>query len=66
MVEIYQVIVWDKQADDPYCKLMYNEVEVAQQVARNMKKHYVDDWGLHGETIYEVRLQKILVEEDND
>ncbi len=62
MIERYQVVIWDKKADDTYYKLVYDEKEVAQEVARNMKRHYIDDWGTHAEIIYEVRLQKIFEE----
>lgn len=55
----YRVTVWDKQADNPYYILNYEELEDAQRVARNMKKHYIDDWGAHAEGIYEVRLHKM-------
>ena len=57
-MENFEVIIWDKQADEPYHKIRYEELEVAQQVARNMKRHYIDDWGEHAESIYEVRLLK--------
>jgi hypothetical protein len=59
MVDTYRVTVWDKQASNPYYILNYEDKEDAQKVARNMKKHYIDDWGTHAEKIYEVRLQKI-------
>ena len=55
----YRVTVWDKQANNPYYILNYEDIEDAQKVARNMKKHYIDDWGTHAESIYEVRLQKM-------
>ena len=58
MGEQYRVTVWDKKTNDPYYVLNYDEMETAQRVARNMKRHYIDDWGTHAETIYEVRLQK--------
>lgn len=57
--DAYQVTVWDTQADNPYYILKYEDKETAKHVARSMKTHYVDDWGVDGETIYEVRLQKI-------
>jgi hypothetical protein len=57
--EVYRVTVWDKQAQNPYCVLNYEDIEDAQKVARSMKRHYIDDWGAHAESIYEVRLQRI-------
>ena len=57
--ELYRVTVWDKQANNPYYILNYEDIEDAQKVARSMKKHYIDDWGTHAESIYEVRLQRI-------
>ncbi len=59
MVEVYRVTIWDKKANDPYYKLDYEDIETAQHVARRMQKHYIDDWGGHAASIYEVRLQKI-------
>ncbi len=59
MAEQYRVTVWDKQANDPYYVLEYDELETAQFVARSMQRHYIDDWGQHAASIYEVRLQKI-------
>lgn len=56
---IYRVTVWDKQANDPYYILEYENEDTAKYVARRMKVHYVDEWSPHGETIYEVRLHKI-------
>jgi hypothetical protein len=58
----YRVTVWDKQANDPYLVLKYQNEETAKYVARRMKKHYVDDWGTHAELFYEVRLQRIAKE----
>ena len=55
----YRVTVWDKQANDPYYVLDYDNEETARYVARRMRVHYVDEWAPHGETIYEVRLQKM-------
>jgi hypothetical protein len=65
MAEQYRVTVWDKKADDPYYVLEYDELETAQFVARSMKRHYIDEWGDHGASIYEVRLQK-HIGENND
>jgi len=61
-IEGYRVTVWDKQANAPYMFLDYGEEELAKQVARNMKKHYIDDWGKHAESFYEVRLHKMMKE----
>jgi hypothetical protein len=58
----YKVVVWDKQANDPYLILTYNEEDTAKYVARRMKKHYVDDWGPHADKYYEVRLQRTVKE----
>ena len=63
--ETYRVTVWDKKANDPYYVLNYEEMETAQHVARMMQRHYIDDWGEHGQSIYEVRLQK-MQGESND
>jgi hypothetical protein len=57
MVE-YIVTLWDKQINEPHQIHKYQEVEVAKQVARNIKRHYVDEWGTLGEEFYEVRLHK--------
>ena len=62
--ELYRVTVWDKKADNPYYILEYGDEDTAKFVARNMKRHYVDEWAHHGETIYEVRLQRIMEESD--
>lgn len=62
----YRVTVWDKQANDPYYVLEYDNKETAQYVARRMKVHYVDEWAPHGETIYEVRLQRMRGENDGE
>ena len=55
----YRVIVWDKKANDPYYVLEYDNKETAQFVARRMRTHYIDEWAPHGETVYEVRLQRL-------
>lgn len=62
MVE-YVVTLWDKQINEPYQIHRYQEIEVAQQVARNIKRHYIDEWGALGEEHYEVTLKK---RESND
>jgi hypothetical protein len=54
----YLITLWDKQVDEPYLLAYYEDEEEAKQVARNLKKHYIDDWGPLGELAYEVRLQK--------
>jgi hypothetical protein len=59
MAETYRVTVWDKQSNDPYYVLEYDDKEDAQRVARNMRRHYVDDWGKHAESFYEVQLHRI-------
>ena len=64
MAELYRVTVWDKQVNEPYYKLTYEDVESAKYVAKQMKQHYIDDWGEHAASIYEVRLQRIQ-EENN-
>jgi uncharacterized protein (UPF0305 family) len=61
----YKVIVWDKQANDPYMMLEYDDEETAKYVARRMRKHYVEDWGAHAESYYEVRLHRIVKEGAN-
>jgi len=58
-MDSYRVTIWDKQANDPYYVVEYAEKEEAQRVARNMQQHYIDDWGGHAASIYEVRLQKM-------
>ena len=58
----YRVTVWDKQADDPYYVLHYDDKETAQFVARSMQRHYIDEWGEHGKSVYEIRLQRLRVE----
>jgi len=59
----YNVIVWDKQANNPYYITKYSELETAQQVARNMQRHYIDDWGGHAQSRYEIKLKKIRRED---
>lgn len=54
----YLITLWDKTVDEPYLLAYYKEEEEAKQVARNLKKHYIDDWGASGERAYEVRLHK--------
>lgn len=61
--ELYRVTVWDNAASNPYYVLNYQDKEDAQRVARNMQKHYVDDWDDSGTSIYEVRLQRIQGDE---
>lgn len=61
--EVYRVTIWDKEANNPYHILNYNDKETAQFVARNMQKHYVDEWDEWGTTMYEVRLQRIQGDE---
>jgi len=56
--EAYVVTLWDKKADEPYMFLEYNDAEEAKKVARNIKKHYIDDWGASGAQFYEVTLQR--------
>jgi len=56
--EMYVVTLWDKQVDEPYMILEHNEEEEAKKVARNIKKHYIEDWGASGAQFYEVRLQR--------
>jgi len=55
----YRVTVFDKQANDPYYVLEYGDKEEAQRVARNMKRHYIENWGTHAESFYEVYLHQI-------
>jgi hypothetical protein len=57
-MDSYLVTVWDKQAEAPYLLAYYDEEDEAKQVARNLKKHYIDDWGKAAEEYYEVRLHK--------
>jgi hypothetical protein len=59
----YRVTVWDNNASEPYYILEYREREVAQQVARNMKRHYVEEIA---DSEYEVYLQRIGTEGSND
>lgn len=65
-MDSFKVTIWDKQANNPYHVLRYNDEETAKYVARRMKLHYVDEWAPHGETIYEVQLQKMRGEYDGD
>jgi hypothetical protein len=58
-MDSYRVTIWDKQVNEPYYILEYGEKEEAQRVARNMKRHYIEDWGGHAASIYEVRLHRI-------
>lgn len=55
----YRVTIWDKKANNPYHIMQYQDKETAQYVARRMKKHYVEDWGQHGEEHYEIQLHRI-------
>jgi hypothetical protein len=64
MAEQYRVTVWDKKANDPYYVLEYDELETAQFVARSMQRHYIDDWGEHASSTYEVRLHRYEREEN--
>jgi hypothetical protein len=64
-MDSYLVTVWDKQAEAAYLMAYYDEEDEAKRVARNLKKHYIDDWGPMAEQSYEVRLQKIM-EGSND
>ncbi len=57
----YVVTVWDKEAQDPYYKVEHGEMETAQHVARSLQRHYIDEWGGHAASAYEIRLQKIGV-----
>jgi len=59
MGEQYKVVIWDKQADAPYHVLWYDELDDATEVARNMRRHYIEDWGGHAESMYLVKLQKV-------
>jgi hypothetical protein len=59
MAEIYRVIVWDKVVNEPYVKMEYDDLEIAKNVARNMKRHYIDDWGDLGKEYYHVKLQRV-------
>lgn len=55
----YRVTVWDKEANDPYYVLEYDNEDTAKYVARRMRVHYVDRWSdIDEESIYEVRLQR--------
>ena len=65
MVE-YQVVVWDKVANDPFYIVKHDDEDTAKQVARNLKRHYVDDWGAHAESMFSIRLQKVTHEEGID
>jgi hypothetical protein len=56
--ETYVVTLWDKQVNEPYMILEHDEEEEAKKVARNIKKHYIEDWGASGAQFYEVRLQR--------
>jgi hypothetical protein len=56
--EEFVVTLWDKQVNEPYMTLEYASGEEAKQVARNIKKHYIEDWGASGAQFYEVRLQR--------
>ena len=62
-VENYVVTIWDKRVNEPYHSMRYEDKETAQYVARRMKIHYVDEWGEHGASIYEIRLQKARKEQ---
>ena len=62
MAEIYRVIVWDKVVNEPYVKMEYDDLEIAKNVARNMKRHYIDDWGDLGKEYYDVKLQRVAGE----
>jgi len=63
MAEKYQVVVWDNEASAPFNVLIYKNKEIAQQVARNMKAHYVD---VVPASFYEVYLQRIEMEGNDD
>lgn len=65
-MDSYQVIVWDKKANDPFYVVKHSDIEEARQVARNLKRRYVDDWGAHAQSMFEVRLQKVAHEEGID
>jgi uncharacterized protein (UPF0305 family) len=61
----YRVTVWDKQANDPYYILDYDNEETAKYVARRMRVNYVDKWAdIDEESIYEVRLQRFQGEQN--
>ena len=62
--DTYVVTIWDKQANEPYHKLQYNDEETAKYVARRMKYHYIDQWGEHAEQYYEVRLHRMKESSD--
>lgn len=62
--ETWKVVIWDKAANDPYYVLRYEDEETARYVAKRMRYHYVEQWHPHGETVYEVKLQRIQGEAD--
>ena len=62
--DIYRVTVWSKQDNDPYYVLEYTNEETAKFVARNMRRHYVEEYVAYEYLPYEVRLQKIQGESD--
>jgi hypothetical protein len=53
----YVVTIWDTQLDMRYHALNYDDADTAKEVARNMRRHYVDEYA--GDQSYEVRLQKM-------
>lgn len=57
--ELYRVTIWDKKVNEPYYILEYEDKETAQYVARRMQQHYIDEWGEHAESHYEVQLHRI-------
>ena len=57
--DIYRVTVWNKEDNDPYYVLDYESEDTAKFVARNMRRHYVEEFVAYEHTPYEVRLQKI-------
>jgi len=60
--EMYSVTVWDNEANAPYFRYFYGDVEAGKYVARRMKVHYVEEWGENSP--YSVHLNK--VEATND
>lgn len=62
----YRITVWDKQAKDPFYIVKHHDMETAQQVARNLQRHYVDDWGEHGKSMFEIHLHRMPKEADDE
>jgi hypothetical protein len=62
--DTYVVTIWDKQANEPYNKMEYDDEETAKYVARRMKYHYIDQWGPSAEQYYEVRLHRMKEKTD--